>query len=338
MSLDSKASKEALRSKDQAMALRTRSIDSPLALFECENSKSTTFKPRALRALGRIVDGGLCHRCGSCIGICPTSVLSCDEENYPTVKNLSACTDCDLCVKVCPGDELDFQDFYHEKFGVKPDQSDTHGQIEAAYVAHSSDESLRKQGTSGGVVSQILIDLLESNEIDGAIVIASDESTLWKGKPIVARSKEQIIAAAKSKYSIAPTNEAFAEIREIQGRYALVGLPCQIHGFHKAAALDQRIKERVVLTVGLLCHAAIEDEAFKIIWKKLGNHTQDASKFVSRIGKHPGAPHIKRKEGDYYPVYFGDKSGYRPSSMEVINILYRLYTPARCLTCFRCYS
>jgi hypothetical protein len=39
-------------------------------------------------------------------------------------------------------------------------------------------------------------------------------------------------------------------------------------------------------------------------------------------------------DNSLYPVYFGEKKGYRPSSMEVINIVYRLYTPARCLTCF----
>jgi len=55
---------------------------------------------------------------------------------------------------------------------------------------------------------------------------------------------------------------------------------------------------------------------------------------VSRIGKHPGAPHIELDDGSYYPVYFGIKSGYRPTSMEFINVLYRLYTPQRCLTCF----
>ena len=64
--------------------------------------------PRALRGLAKIIDGGLCHRCGSCIGICPTNVLELDRQDYPTIKSLSACTDCDLCVKVCPGDEFDF--------------------------------------------------------------------------------------------------------------------------------------------------------------------------------------------------------------------------------------
>ncbi|MCI5064433.1 Coenzyme F420 hydrogenase/dehydrogenase, beta subunit C-terminal domain [bacterium] len=291
-------------------------------------------QPRALRALSRIVDGGLCHRCGSCVGICPTGVLALDEEEYPTVKNLSACTDCDLCVKVCPGDEFSYEDLFEQKFGRKPELEETHGEFQRAVLAHASDESLRAGSTSGGLVTALLVDRLKRGEIDGAVVIQSDEDQIWKGKPVVARSEAELLQATKSKYAISPTNLVFEEILRLPGRYALVGLPCQIHGFEKAAELQQALRERVVLTIGLFCHAAIEHEAFRIIWDSLGEKTRGAERFVSRIGKHPGAPHLQYADGSTYPVYFGEKKGFRPSSMEMINILYRLYTPARCLTCF----
>ena len=296
--------------------------------------KDTNDQPRALRSLSRIVDGGLCHRCGSCVGICPTGVLALDREEYPKVQNLSACTDCDLCVKVCPGDEFPYEEAYEKQFGVKPDITDTHGFFRKAVLAHAHEDFLREHSTSGGLVTALLIDLMKRGDIDGAVVIASDEDALWKGKPMIARTEDELRAATKSKYAISPTNSVFQEILQVPGKYALVGLPCQIHGFVKAAELDPRLAERVVLTIGLFCHAAIEHEAFQVIWESLGERGSTAKKFVSRIGKHPGAPHIELEDGSLYPVYFGDKRGFRPSSMEVINILYRLYTPSRCLTCF----
>lgn len=290
--------------------------------------------PRALRALSRIVDGGLCHRCGTCVGICPTDTLGVDQEGFPRVKNLSACTDCDLCVKVCPGDEFDFHTHTKALFSTEGSLSDTHGVFLDAAIAYSTYPQLRERSTSGGLVTAILLHLLETKQIDGAVVIASDENVLWRGKPIVARTPEEILAAVKSKYAISPTNSVFSELRNVPGKYALVGLPCQIHGFVKAAQLDQRLRERVVLTIGLYCHAAVEHQAYEIIWQSLGSKVKGAKKFTSRIGKHPGAPHLELENGDLYPVYFGDKQGYRPSSMEIINILYRLYSPPRCLTCF----
>ncbi len=291
-------------------------------------------QPRALRSLARIIDNGLCHRCGSCIGICPTGVLGLSTEEYPEVKNLSVCTDCDLCVKVCPGDEFDYERHSHEHTGQAPDLRDTHGFFHKAVIGYSTEKDLRQNSTSGGIVTGILLHLLDTGKIDGAVVIASDENDLWKGKPIVARTREEILSATKSKYAISPTNAVFSELLQVPGKYALVGLPCQLHGFKKACELDKRLAERVVLTLGLFCHAAIEHEAFRTIWEGLGEKVHGAKRFVSRIGKHPGAPHIELADGTLYPVYFGNQNGYRPSSMEMINILYRLYTPERCLTCF----
>lgn len=290
--------------------------------------------PRALRALGRIVDGGLCHRCGSCVGICPTKVLALDSEEYPTVENLSACTDCDLCVKVCPGDEFDIVAAYRDRFQKEVDLTSTHGEFIEGIVAHASDPEIQERSTSGGLVTAILLHLLEKGDIDGAVVIASDEEQLWRGKAIIARSRDEILGAMKSKYAITATNSVFSEIRQVPGRYALVALPCQIHGYVKAAELDQRLKERVVLTIGLFCHAAIEHEGYRIIWESLGEKTRGAKKFISRIGKHPGTPYIETADKSLYPVYFGDRKGFRPTSIEMINIVYRLYTPARCMTCF----
>jgi len=290
--------------------------------------------PRALRSLARIVDSGLCHRCGSCIGICPTSVLGVDDDEYPTVKNLSACTDCDLCVRVCPGDEFNFHEQHQDLFGTPGDLTNTHGHIAEAAVGYATNEEIRVGSTSGGVVTGLLAHMLESNQIDGAVIIGSSDSPVWKGRALVARTRADLLSGMKSKYAITTTNAVFAEIRKTPGRYAVVGLPCQIHGYRKAIALDPRLKERIVLSIGLFCHAAIEHEAYRVMFEGLGERGKTAKRFISRIGKHPGTPHLEMPDGSLYPVYFGERTGYRPSSIEVINILYRLYTPERCTTCF----
>ena len=308
--------------------------DGPLVLPSRWPIQEKNDPPRALKSLAQIVDNGLCHRCGSCIGICPTGVLGLDKEEYPVVENLSACTDCDLCVKVCPGDSFEVPSIAKQLFGHIPDYGNMHGHFEAAYLSYAKDPKLREDSTSGGLVTGLLISLLERDLIDGAVVIKSDQEALWKGAPALARTKNELLSSTKSKYAISPTNIVFEEIRKTPGRYAIVGLPCQIHGFHKAARLDRRIRERVVLSIGLFCHAAVEHEPMNFIWENLGEHTKNAKRFISRVGKHPGTPHLIKEDGTSVPVYFPEAKGYRPSSMEIINILYRLYTPERCLTCY----
>ncbi|RMD86401.1 MAG: 4Fe-4S dicluster domain-containing protein [Candidatus Dadabacteria bacterium] len=294
----------------------------------------TCTQPRSLRTLAKIVSDGLCHRCGSCIGICPTEVLRTDSKEYPVVSNLSACTDCGLCAKVCPGDEFNVIDHYKKMFGTEPDLKDTHGIFKRAVLGYSPDNKLRRNSTSGGIITALLVHMLESGQIDGAVVTGSDEKTLWKGEPKIARTKADILAATKSKYAISPTNVVIAEILKHEGKYAFVGLPCQIHGILKAASLNKKLKERVAITIGLICHAAVDHEAFEVIWDSLGGRVKSAKRFISRVGKHPGTPALELENGEMCPVYFPEKKGYRPSSMEMINILYRLYTPMRCTTCF----
>ncbi len=290
--------------------------------------------PRALRALAQIIENDLCHRCGSCVGICPTHVLGVDKYEYPVINNLSACTDCDLCVKVCPGDEFDALAVAREMFETVPDVEDTHGSFVSGYLSYSNDPIVRDRSTSGGFVSGLLMSLLELGEIDGALVIKADESVLYKGVPVIARTPEEIFAATKSKYAIVPTNVALREIREVPGRYAIVGLPCQIHGYHKAAQLDKRIRDRVVLTIGLLCHAAIEHDPLEILFDNLGSEKKDVEKFIYRVGKHPGASYAFMNDGRKVPVLFPKSKTYQPSAIEMMNILYRLYTPNRCMTCY----
>ncbi len=311
-------------------------LNTPSAFLQGLGSspKDSPAIPRALRSLAQIIDGGLCHRCGSCIGICPTKVLELDKEEYPKVAHLSACTDCDLCVRVCPGDEFDLNHFHRAHYNTDAALDDTHGPFQRGVLAHSTDPEIREHSTSGGLVTAILLHLIETKQIDGALTIGSDPTTPWRGKPMVAKTKEELLSTMKSKYAISPTNESLAFVRENPGRYAMVGLPCQIHGLLKASELDPRIKERVVLSIGLFCHAAIEHEAFEVIWKSLGERASRVRRFISRVGKHPGTPYVELDDGSLYPVYFGDRSGYRPSSIEVINVLYRLYTPVRCTTCF----
>ncbi len=294
--------------------------------------------PRALKALAQIVENDLCHRCGSCVGICPTSVLALDKADYPVVKNLSACTDCDLCVKVCPGDEFNYPKFSNEKYGYVPDEHDVYGNIENGYLSHSTDPDIRARATSGGFVTGFLNYLLDSKYIDGAMVVVPDDKVAWKGVPKIARTKDELVSAMKSKYSIVGTNAIFEEIRNTPGRYAMVVLPCQMHGVLKAAELDKRIKERVVFTIGLLCHAALENEGLSDAFDHYVSHRPEVvdqvKKFYFRVGKHPGSSFVELEDGKKEFLFFPKKKDYHPDMIEMANVLYRMYTPKRCITCF----
>ncbi len=291
--------------------------------------------PRSLRGLSKIVNNDLCHRCGSCTGICPSAVLESDDNGYPRVKNLSACTDCNLCVKVCPGDSFFKEEHEKKLFSSKIDIKDIHGHFKKAYLGYATNKDLRENSSSGGVISALLIYLIEEKKIDGALVVVdSKENEKWKAISKIARTREEILKSTKSKYSIVPTNVLLSQIKKEKGRYAVVGLPCQIQGVRKAMDLDKKLKENIVLTIGLFCHATIENEPWDYVWENIKEDKNNIKRFISRKGKHPGTPYIELKNKELKPVYFPNQKGYRPSSTEMLNMFYLAYTPKRCFTCY----
>jgi coenzyme F420 hydrogenase subunit beta len=123
----------------------------------------------------------------------------------------------------------------------------------------------------GGVVSALLIELLESGEIDGALVAKPSEREPWKGVAHLAQTREDVIACAGSFY-----NQTLAlghlDLKKydlpLKPRIALVGTPCEIQGLR---AMQQRPfywgaskVDAVVLTVALLCTKSFDYEGLML--------------------------------------------------------------------------
>lgn len=146
----------------------------------------------------------------------------------------------------------------------------------------------------GGVVSALLIALLERGEIDGALVAKPSEREPWKGVAHLAQTPEDVIACAGSFY-----NQTLAlghlDLKKYdlpaKPRIALVGTPCEIQGLR---AMQQRPfswgaskVDAVVLTVALLCTKSFDYEGLMLreIQAKRGISLQDIDKIDIIRGK-----------------------------------------------------
>ena len=83
------------------------------------------------------------------------------------------CTYCGTCYSiqtdVCPGWKFDFE-YYNNKLFGKVSNSFL-GNYKSIYVGYSKNLIKRKEGASGGVVTQILYNLFDKNMIDNALVV-----------------------------------------------------------------------------------------------------------------------------------------------------------------------
>lgn len=274
-----------------------------------------------------IVRDGLCHRCGACIGLCPSGTLEADPSGYPV--EVGKCTACNKCVKVCSGAAVDYQTLGERLFGEGYRYGSALGEMRGAYVGCSLDEEIRWRGASGGAVTGLLVHLLESGKIKGAVVCVPDPADPAMAKGAVARTRADIIAAAGSRYTTSPTLAVLQDLKKEEGPFAVVCVPCQAHALRRAFALDRKLARKVSLLVGLFCHVKIDH----IASRELGEMGAPGSEPVKEV-------RYRQKDEEGWPgntveIEYGDGKKWRSpmGPAETVNILCKAYPLGRCLTC-----
>jgi coenzyme F420 hydrogenase subunit beta len=101
---------------------------------------------------------------------------------------LDKCTNCGLCFSVCPGHSFDIPYFHKKIYGGPPVHPEV-GHYREMYAGYASDKDIQWAGQSGGVISALLIDLLERKEIDGAVVTRVPENAPTKAETFIARTR-----------------------------------------------------------------------------------------------------------------------------------------------------
>src|SRR5204863_9755962 len=96
-------------------------------------------------------------------------------------------------------------------------------------LARAADPEILEKGQDGGLVSAILLWAMEHGYIDAALVsYLEGDGTSWKAVPGVARTREEILAAAGSRYTYSANPMAYEQaIAGGASKLALVGMSCQ---------------------------------------------------------------------------------------------------------------
>jgi coenzyme F420-reducing hydrogenase beta subunit len=124
------------------------------------------------------------------------------------------------------------------------------------YIGYVSEENYRKNGTSGGFCSWLLVQLLRSGEIDGVIHVHAVEPQKNNGvlfKYVISKTEPDIKKGSKSRYYPVELSEVIKIVKKIPGKYAMVGIPEFITEARLLAENDKVIKDRVVYFIGLVC-------------------------------------------------------------------------------------
>ncbi|MGM0404978.1 MAG: Coenzyme F420 hydrogenase/dehydrogenase, beta subunit C-terminal domain [Thermoplasmatota archaeon] len=201
----------------------------------------------------------LCLSCEICDAVCPVGAVCMEYDSGQFLPKIDEdkCIDCGLCLKLCPGKVPG-----SKKFSKDFEKALTGRYIET-YSAFTKDPGILYESTSGGTITQLILKLLEDDEYDGAFVLNFHKFSSTPARLTLAKNKDDVKAASKSKYVPASVFNIIKTLEEHQSpNYIIVGTPCQITGI-KNYIREKNIDDEDLLFFGLFCDKTLNFNLLK---------------------------------------------------------------------------
>jgi coenzyme F420 hydrogenase subunit beta len=261
--------------------------------------------------MSKVINTNLCTNCGTCIGSCPVNVLYSSDAEKPMIKG--RCILCQICYYSCPRVSLDIQEIEKGVFGRERNNKEIlTGIYKAAYLAKTTDPEIQSVCQDGGVATSLLKFSLENNIVDCAVTTSSDVGSPLKPRPSVIWDTKELLLASGARYSIGGSTSGLGEAFQNfpMGKYAFVGLPCEIQGYRKAhfsARSNEHITQNVVLSIGIFCSKVFHyDQLMNYFAKECGEGLKDIIRVEIKKGRLKGLDRNKDVLVDV-PVNKADK-------------------------------
>lgn len=223
-------------------------------------------------SLGRnVLAVGKCVGCGTCVVVCPFGCLEYANGEPHIIKE---CKVCGICAQTCPRYDLDWSKAENFVFGRERKPEEDFGVYRRILIAQAEDEKILKVCQDGGATTALLLFFLKNGFIDGAILAGLSQEKPFYPTPRLAKTAEEILSCAGTKYSYSPNILAITEgIKQKAANMAFVGTPCQIYAVRKMQMAGlKRHTGSLRLLVGLMCSECFTYEGLmeRHIQEKMG--------------------------------------------------------------------
>lgn len=269
---------------------------------------------------------GLCCSCGVCTAICPRKAITYRESlgMFVPVIEHEKCVNCGLCSKICPG----FEHKYSEQDELKKPMDAVRGEVLRCYNAWSSDPKIRHVAASGGIVTTLIMGLLEKKDYDVVFCVDSYsyDHFLKTNKYTYGSFCEQSQTdwkTPKSRYLPVSHEETVRYIlSNRQSKVIIIAVPCAIRAIESVIRINQLNRDNYLL-IGLFCERNFQYNIYRYF-----SSLDRKRKLISM--------HFKNKESGGWPgnvkLFFDDGSStYKDKSYRVNAKSY--FQPERCMYC-----
>ena len=211
-----------------------------------------------------VIEAEKCVSCGTCEAVCPVNVIEL-KDTIPVL--IGNCIECGICYANCPAVSFNEQEMEEKIYGRTRNQNEKlTGIYQEVYAARATSDEIHEKAQDGGVVTALLTQFL-NDDGDGVIVAGLEKDKIWVPSPVVAKTREEVIQAAGTKYTPSPTLVGVkrAVKEEKLKKIAVVGTTCQMRGLSLATMgkmKNKKIADSVALKIGLFCMETFTYDSF----------------------------------------------------------------------------
>jgi len=259
-----------------------------LEIFYVVMKKSAEKFNNTLDFVNSIIRGGTCSGCGLCVGLDESgksNMVETPKGPRPLLDSKSKIPN--IIFFSCAGYLIDYPKLYKSYYGNYP-KSWLIGETKGVYTGYSNNLSIRKNSSSGGIITQVLLYLLNKKKIDGAIVVKQGIPSPEKARVIIANNEEEIISASQSIYIPVSILDILNRL-ENDKAYAITCLPEQSAAIRILQTLGYSKALQIKYVLGPYTGTALYPQAIETYKKIKGIKKNDETKSLKwRAGEWPG--------------------------------------------------
>lgn len=247
--------------------------------------------------LQRRIEKGLCSGCGLCTD--SPDAMAINENGY--LRPAFPIED-QITTQCCPAIRVG-----NFSKGYKYDS--IWGPIVDCQKGHANDISVRQLGSSGGVLTQLAIFLLERHEVDAIIHIGADLTSPTLNQVVISSNRDEVIRNAGSRYA---PSAPLSIIRNLLGngqRYAVIAKPCDIAAMRALISINSAAATQFKYLLSFFCAGIPSQHATAEILKQFQVNESEINSFRYRGNGWPGRTTAELKDGSERSMTYNEAWG-----------------------------
>lgn len=249
------------------------------------------------RNVADVLDAGMCAGCG----LCATSSadMQIDVKGYLRPRhpvNESAVN------AACPGRQV-------EHLNSEAPYNITWGPLLSCQTGYAVQSEVRQFGSSGGVITSLLLHLLDNKKVDAIIQVGVSFSDPIRNSTYIHDNAEAVLKNAGSRYA---PSAPLAVIRNLLGDgkvYGFVGKPCDVAGLRSFLHQYPQHQAQFPYLLSFICAGVPSELGTLDLLKKMGTDRSELDSFRYRGDGWPGLTKAVTRDGKERTLTYNESWG-----------------------------